>query len=267
MDQLNIADRKFNSRLFVGTGKFPSNEMMKDALNASETELVTVSLRRANLSKEPDQFVNILDYINPDKYLILPNTSGANTAEEAIRLARLAQGAGLPKWIKLEIHPDHQYLLPDPIETLKATETLVSENFTVLPYINADPVLAKRLQDAGAATVMPLGSPIGSNRGMENEEQIKIIIEQATVPVVIDAGIGKPSQATAAMELGADAVLINTAIAISSDPVQLASAFNNAVKVGRTAYNIGLNEATINANPTSSLTGFLTEKPQELQKD
>ena len=161
MDQLNIADRKFNSRLFVGTGKFPSNEIMRDALKSSGTELVTVSLKRANLSKEPDQFVNILDFIDPDEYLILPNTSGANTAEEALRLARLARRAGLPDWIKLEIHPDHQYLLPDPIETLKATEALVAEKFTVLPYINADPVLAKRLQDAGASTVMPLGSPIG----------------------------------------------------------------------------------------------------------
>jgi len=259
VDQLTIADRKFNSRLFIGTGKFSSNEIMSDALKASGTELVTVSLKRANLSKEPDQFVNILDYIDPDKYLILPNTSGANTAEEALRLARLAQNAGLPNWIKLEIHPDHQYLLPDPIETLKATEALVAENFTVLPYINADPVLAKRLQDAGAATVMPLGSPIGSNRGLDNEEQIKIIIEQATVPVVIDAGIGKPSHATAAMELGADAVLINTAIAISNNPAQLANAFKNAVNTGRTAHNIGLSEATNEAHATSSLTGFITE--------
>jgi thiazole synthase len=259
VDQLIIADRKFNSRLFIGTGKFSSNEIMKDALKASGTELVTVSLKRANLSKEPDQFVNILDYIDPDKYLILPNTSGANTAEEALRLARLAQNAGLPNWIKLEIHPDHQYLLPDPIETLKATEKLVAENFTVLPYINADPVLAKRLQDAGASTVMPLGSPIGSNRGLENEEQIKIIIEQATVPVVIDAGIGKPSHATAAMEIGADAVLINTAIAISNDPVQLANAFKNAVNTGRTAHNIGLIQGTNEAHATSPLTGFIND--------
>ena len=259
MDQLNIADRKFNSRLFVGTGKFRSNEIMRDALKASETELVTVSLKRANLNEEPDQFVNILDFIDPDQYLILPNTSGANTAEEAIRLARIARSAGLPDWIKLEIHPDHQYLLPDPIETLKATEALVAEKFTVLPYINADPVLAKRLQDAGASTVMPLGSPIGSNRGLENKEQIKIIIEQATVPVVIDAGIGKPSHATAAMEMGADAVLINTAIAISNDPLQLAEAFKDAVRTGRSAYNIGLNSETKEANPTSSLTGFLNE--------
>ncbi|MDG1854854.1 MAG: thiazole synthase [Verrucomicrobiales bacterium] len=259
MDQLTIADRKFNSRLFIGTGKFSSNEIMKDALKASGTELVTVSLKRANLSKEPDQFVNILDYIDPDQYLILPNTSGANTAEEALRLARLSQSAGLPNWIKLEIHPDHQYLLPDPIETLKATEALVAENFKVLPYINADPVLAKRLQDAGAATVMPLGSPIGSNRGLQNEEQIKIIIEQATVPVVIDAGIGKPSHATSAMELGADAVLINTAIAISDDPARLAAAFKDAVNTGRTAHAIGLNEETKIANATSPLTGFLNE--------
>ena len=259
MDQLTIADRKFNSRLFIGTGKFSSNEIMKDALKASGTEIVTVSLRRANLNKDPDQFVNILDYIDPNEYLLLPNTSGANTAEEALRLARLAQSAGLPNWIKLEIHPDQQYLLPDPIETLKATEALVAENFKVLPYINADPVLAKRLQDAGASTVMPLGSPIGSNRGLENQEQIKIIIEQATVPVVIDAGIGKPSHATTAMELGADAVLINTAVAISNDPIRLASAFKDAVNTGRTAHNIGLSEEQKEAHGTSPLTGFITE--------
>src|SRR5215210_8801472 len=187
---LVIAGREFRSRLFVGTGKFSSPESMRDALAASGTEIVTVALRRADLSGKKDPFANILEFIDPKKYLILPNTSGAMNAEEAVRLARLAAAAGLPKWIKLEIHPDPRYLLPDAVETLKAAEILVQDGFTVLPYINADPVLARRLQDAGVATVMPLGSPIGSNRGIETRAQIEIIIEQATVPVVVDAGLG-----------------------------------------------------------------------------
>src|SRR5512143_1601563 len=185
---LIIAGRSFRSRLVLGTGKFSSPEAMRDALAASGAELVTVALRRANLSGRKDPFANVLEFIDPQKYLLLPNTSGAMNAEEAGRLARLAAAAGLPKWVKLEIHPDPRYLLPDPVETLKATEILAREGFTVLPYINADPVLAKRLQDAGAATVMPLGSPIGSNRGIRTRDQIEIIIEQATVPVVVDAG-------------------------------------------------------------------------------
>src|SRR5271167_1359075 len=213
---LIIAGREFRSRLILGTGKFSSNEAMRDALAASGAEMVTVALRRADLSGRKDPFANILDFIDPAKYLLLPNTSGAMNAEEAVRLARLAVAAGLPKWVKLEIHPDPRYLLPDPIETLKAAEQLVREEFVVLPYINADPVLAKRLQDVGTATVMPLGSPIGSNRGLQTRDQIRIIIDQATVPVVVDAGIGAPSHAAEAMELGADAVLVNTAIAIAS---------------------------------------------------
>src|SRR6266516_4751140 len=215
--KLKIADREFASRLIIGTGKFASNELMRDALEASGAELVTVALRRADLSGKRDPFANILEFIDPKKFLLLPNTSGAMNAEEAVRLARLAAAAGLPKWVKLEIHPDPRYLLPDPVETLKAAEVLVKEGFTVLPYINADPVLAKRLQDAGCATVMPLGSPIGSNRGIQTRDQIRIIIEQATVPVVVDAGLGAPSHAAEAMELGADAVLINTAIAVAND--------------------------------------------------
>src|SRR6187200_3317464 len=199
--KLKIADREFTSRLLVGTGKFASNELMRDALEASGTELVTVALRRADLSGRRDPFANILDFIDPEKYLLLPNTSGAMNAEEAVRLARLAVTAGLPNWVKLEIHPDPRYLLPDPIETLKAAEILVKEGFIVLPYINADPVLAKRLEDAGTATVMPLGSPIGSNQGIETRAQIEIILEQATVPVVVDAGIGAPSHAAEAMEM------------------------------------------------------------------
>ena len=257
MSFLTIAGRTFDSRLLLGTGKFPSNESMRDALVASGTQIVTVALRRADLSGKKDPYANILEFIDPEKYLLLPNTSGAMNAEEAVRLARLAAAAGLPKWVKLEIHPDPTYLLPDPIETLKAAEILVKEGFTVLPYINADPVLAKRLQEVGTATVMPLGAPIGSNRGIVTRDQIRIIIEQAIVPVIIDAGIGVPSHAAEAMELGADAVLINTAIAIASDPVRMAIAFKQAVEAGREAYELGLPEVSDNANATSPLTGFL----------
>ncbi|MGV3772707.1 MAG: thiazole synthase [Verrucomicrobiales bacterium] len=254
-----IADRVFNSRLMVGTGKFSSPEAMASALAASGTEIVTVALRRADLSGKKDPFANILEFIDPKKYLILPNTSGAMNAEEAVRLARLAVAAGLPNWVKLEIHPDPRYLLPDPIETLRATEILVKEGFKVLPYINADPVLAKRLQEAGSVTVMPLGSPIGSNRGVETRGQIRIIIEQATVPVVVDAGLGAPSHAAEAMELGADAVLINTAIAVARDPDRMAMAFKQAVEAGRTAYEIGLSSPQWSAVATSPLTGFLDQ--------
>jgi thiazole synthase len=257
MTPLIIAGRTFRSRLFVGTGKFSSNEAMRAALEASGAEIVTVALRRADLTGNSDPYANILDFIDPEKYLILPNTSGAMNAEEAVRLARLAAAAGLPKWVKLEIHPDPTYLLPDPIETLKAAEILVKEGFTVLPYINADPVLAKRLQEVGTATVMPLGAPIGSNRGVVTRDQIRIIIEQATVPVIVDAGLGAPSHAAEAMELGADAVLINTAIAIASDPVRMARAFDLAVQAGREAFELGLPEISSQAHATSPLTGFL----------
>ena len=255
--KLIIAGREFSSRLLTGTGKFPSPESMRDALAASGTEIVTVALRRADLSGKKDPFANILEFIDPKRYLLLPNTSGAMNAEEAVRLARLAAAAGLPKWVKLEIHPDPRYLLPDPIETLKAAIQLVSEGFTVLPYINADPVLAKRLQEIGTATVMPLGSPIGSNRGLQTRDQLRIIIEQATVPVVVDAGIGAPSHAAEVMELGADAVLVNTAIAIASDPNRMAIAFKMAVEAGRAAYEIGLGTPLATASATSPLTAFL----------
>ena len=254
---LKIADRTFTSRLLAGTGKFPSPEAMRDGLEASGTQIVTVALRRADLSGKADPFANILEFIDPKKYLLLPNTSGANTAGEAVRLARLAVTAGLPNWVKLEIHPDPRFLLPDPIETFKAAEILVKEGFIVLPYINADPVLAKRLQDIGTATVMPLGAPIGSNRGIETRRQIEIIIGQASVPVIIDAGLGAPSHAAEAMEMGADAVLINTALAISSDPVRIAHAFRQAVEAGRTAYELGLPIPGREAIATSPLTGFL----------
>src|ERR1700729_3896196 len=239
---LMIAGHEFQSRLILGTGKFSAPEAMRDALAASGTGIVTVALRRADLSGKKDPFANILEFIDPAKYLLLPNTSGAMNAEEAVRLARLAVAAGLPKWVKLEIHPDPRYLLPDPIETFKAAEILVKEGFTVLPYINADPVLAKRLQEVGTATVMPLGSPIGSNRGIETRAQIEIIIEQAIVPVVVDAGLGAPSQAAEALEMGADAVLVNTAIAIASDAARMAPAFRKAIEAGREAWEIGLAE-------------------------
>jgi thiazole synthase len=255
---LIIADRSFESRLLVGTGKFANNSLMRKALEASGTQIVTVALRRVDLSGGHDPFADILDYIDPQRYLLLPNTSGAMTAEEAVRLARLAASAGLPKWVKLEIHPDPHYLLPDPIETLKAAEQLVGEGFVVMPYINADPVLAKRLQEIGTATVMPLGSPIGSNRGIQTRDQIRIIIDQAIVPVVVDAGIGVPSHAAEAMELGADAVLVNTAIAIATDPGRMAAAFRKAVEAGRAAYEMGITDAIAEAAPTSPLTAYFT---------
>lgn len=255
--RLVIAGREFLSRLLLGTGKFSSNEAMRDALEASGTGIVTVALRRADLSGKKDPFANILDFIDPKRYLLLPNTSGAQNAAEAVRLARLAVTAGLPNWVKLEIHPDPRYLLPDPIETLAAAEILVKEGFIVLPYINADPVLAKRLQDVGTATVMPLGAPIGSNRGLQTRGQLEIIIEQATVPVIVDAGIGAPSQAAEALEMGADAVLVNTAIAVAGDPAGMARAFRKAVEAGREAYEIGLGPVGSTASATSPLTGFL----------
>ena len=254
---LIIAGRTFRSRLILGTGKFSAPEVLRAALEASGAEMVTVALRRADLSGKKDPFANILEFIDQDKYLLLPNTSGAMNAEEAVRLARLAAAAGLPEWVKLEIHPDPRYLLPDPIETLKAAEILVKEEFTVLPYINADPVLARRLQDIGTAAVMPLGSPIGSNRGIQTRDQIRIIIEQAIVPGVVDAGLGAPSHASEAMEMGADAVLVNTAIAVASDPNRMATAFRMAVEAGRAAFESGLAAPKDTASPTSPLTAFL----------
>ena len=256
-DLLEIGGREFRSRLLLGTGKFGSPELMKEALVASGTEIVTVALRRADVTGGNDPFANILDFIDPENYLLLANTSGAMNADEAVRLARLAEAAGLPKWIKLEIHPDPTYLLPDPIETLKAAEVLVNEGFTVLPYINADPVLAKRLQDVGVATVMPLGAPIGSNMGLVTRDQIRIIIEQATVPVIVDAGIGAPSHAAEASEMGAVAVLVNTAIAVAGDPPAMALAFKDAVDAGRRAFKAGLPMQSEKAEATSPLTGFL----------
>jgi len=257
--RLTIAGREFSSRLLLGTGKFSSNESMRDALAASGAEIVTVALRRADLTGTGDPFANILDFVDSGKYLLLPNTSGAMNAEEAVRLARLAAAAGLPMWVKLEIHPDPHYLLPDPVETLEAAKVLVKEGFVVLPYINADPVLARRLQDVGTATVMPLGSPIGSNRGIETRAQIEIIIRQATVPVVVDAGIGAPSHAAEAIEMGADAVLVNTAIAAADDPVRMAGAFRRTVEAAREAVEAGLPMRLDQASATSPLAAFLSQ--------
>ncbi len=260
---LTIGNRTFASRLLLGTGKFASNEVMRSAVIASGTGLVTVALKRVSLKGDKDPFADILDFLQIENCLILPNTAGAFNAEEAVRIARLAVKAGLPQWVKLEIHPDPNYLLPDPIETLKAAEILVKEGFTVLPYINADPVLAMRLQDVGCAAVMPLGSPIGSNRGLDTRAMIEIIIEQARVPVIVDAGIGVPSHAAAALEMGASAVLVNTAIAIARDPVITARAFAWAVQAGRVAFESGSTRGaternhSLKASPTSPLTAFL----------
>jgi thiazole synthase len=254
-DPLVIAGKPFGSRLVVGTGKFGSFEVMRDALAASGTQMVTVALRRVDLDATggPD----ILEFIDADRYLLLPNTSGAIDAEEAVRLARLARAAGMPAWVKLEVTPEPRYLLPDPVETLRAAEVLAKDGFAVLPYIGADPVLAKRLEEAGCATVMPLGSWIGSNQGLRTRDAVRIIVEQATVPVIVDAGLGAPSHAAEAMELGADAVLVNTAIAVSGDPVEMADAFRLGVEAGRRAYLAGLGAVRDAAEPSSPLAGFL----------
>jgi thiazole synthase len=230
---------------------------MTEAISASGTEVVTVALRRVDLDNPED---NLMAAVDTNKYLLLPNTSGARDAAEAVRLARLARAAGCGDWVKLEVTPDPQYLLPDPVETLKAAETLVKEGFHVLPYIMADPILAKHLEEAGTATVMPLGSPIGSNRGLKTRDAIEIIIEMANVPVVVDAGLGAPSHAADAMEMGADAVLVNTAIAVARDPVIMAGAFRKGVAAGREAYIAGMASTQKTAQASSPLTGFLREK-------
>ncbi|MGV8073449.1 MAG: thiazole synthase [Syntrophobacteraceae bacterium] len=255
MDEpLIIAGRSFGSRLLLGTGKFSSPEAMKSAIEASGAEIVTVALRRVELENPSDSILSVID---TERYLLLPNTSGARDANEAVRLARMARAAGCEPWIKLEVTPDPHYLLPDPIETLKAAEILVKEGFVVLPYINADPVLAKRLEDIGAATVMPLGSPIGSNQGIRTKDSIEIIIEKAGIPVVVDAGLGAPSHAAEAMEMGADAVLVNTAIAIAGDPEAMAQAFRKGVEAGREAFLAGMGRRQRFAEASSPLTGFL----------
>ena len=256
-DKLTIAGRDFTSRLFIGTGKYASNEIMARSIEASGTQMVTVALRRVDIGNPND---DMLAAIDRDRYLLLPNTSGARDAEEAVRLARLARAATGIAWVKLEVTPDPYYLLPDGAETLRAAERLVAEGFVVLPYIQADPVLAKRLEDVGTATVMPLASPIGSNQGLKTRASLEIIIEQATVPVVVDAGLGVPSHAADAMEMGADAVLVNTSIATAADPVAMARAFALAVEAGRIAWLAGRAAERRIASASSPLTGFLRDR-------
>jgi len=253
-DPLVVAGRAFDSRLLVGTGKFASTALMRAAIEASGAQIVTVALRRVDLANPADDMIGAIDRA---KLLLLPNTSGARDAEEAVRLARLARGAGLEPWIKLEVTPDPRTLLPDAVETLRAAEILIADGFTVLPYMPADPILARRLEDAGAATLMPLGSLIGSGLGIRTRDAIEIIIDQARVPVVVDAGLGLPSHAAEAMEMGADAVLVNTALAIADDPVAMARAFKLAVEAGRLARLAGPGGQSREARASSPLTGFL----------
>jgi thiazole synthase len=263
-DPLVIAGREFRSRLFLGTGKFPSNAALEAAIASSGTEMVTVALRRVDWAlrsgTQPGATGDddILAAVDPQRVLLLTNTSGADDAEEAVRLARLARAGGYPTWIKLEITPEPRYLLPDGVETLKAAEILCAEGFTVLPYVNADPILCKRLEEVGCATVMPLGSWIGSNQGLRTKAALEIIIEQSLVPVVVDAGIGAPSQAAEAMEMGAGAVLVNTAIGTAGDPAAMGSAFAKAVEAGREAFLAGLAGVGRLAAASSPLTGFLS---------
>lgn len=256
MSNLVIAGKEFSSRLFLGTGKFSSNEVMQKAIKASGTQMVTLAMKRIDLEDKSDDM--LAHIVSPDIQL-LPNTSGVRNAEEAIFAAKMAREAFGTNWLKLEIHPDPRYLLPDPIETLKATEQLVKDGFVVLPYCQADPVLCKRLAEVGAATVMPLAAPIGTNRGLVTRDFIQAIIEEAQVPVVVDAGIGAPSDAAQALEMGASAVLVNTAISVAADPVAMAAAFAKAVEAGREAYEAGLGaqSADFTAQASSPLTSFL----------
>ena len=256
MEKLIIADREFGSRLFLGTGKFSSNDLMTKAIEASGTEMVTLAMKRVELGDEHDDFVG---HIQTPGLQLLPNTSGVRDAEEAVFAAQMAREAFGTPWLKLEIHPDPRYLLPDSVETLKATEKLVKMGFTVLPYCQEDPTLCKHLEEAGAAAVMPLGAPIGTNKGLQTRDFLQIIIEQANVPVVVDAGIGAPSHGAEAMELGASACLVNTAIAVARNPVAMAVAFKEAVVAGRRAFEAGLAVSSVNleASASSPLTSFL----------
>jgi thiazole synthase len=249
-DELVIAGRSFRSRLILGTGKYDSFETMRDAVAASGAEMVTVAVRRIDFDAPGEDITAYL----PD-VLLLPNTSGCETADEAVRTARLARAGGLPDWIKLEVIPDPRYLLPDAVETLRAAEILVAEGFTVLPYVLPDAVLARRLEEVGCATVMPLAAPIGSGRGLKLKDSIRIMVERAEVPVVVDAGLGSPSHAAEAMELGADAVLVNTAIAMADDPVEMAHAFKLAVGAGRRAFGAGIMDESLAARASSPVGG------------
>ena len=252
MSNFTIANHVIESRLLLGTGKFQSNAIMKSAIQASGAHIVTMALRRVDVTRPTDDFLDCLD---PNRHIFLTNTSGARTADDAIRLARL--GAIKSKWVKLELTPEPHHLLPDPIETLIAAETLVKEGLIVLPYVNADPILCKRLEDVGCHAVMPLGSPIGTNRGLTTKLQLRIIIDHANIPVIIDAGLGAPSHAAEAMEMGADAVLVNTAIATANDPINMATAFATAVESGRMAYDAGLPLQMDHAIPSSPMMGCL----------
>lgn len=254
MDELVIAGQPLRSRLLIGTGKFSSPKQLRLALEASGADLITVALRRVDLNNPQDP---MLSQIDTKHYRLLPNTSGARNADEAVRVARLGQALSGTNWVKLEVTPEPRHLLPDPIDTLRAAEQLVKDGFVVLPYIPADPVLAKRLEEIGTATVMPLGAPIGTNQGLLTKESIALIIEQSKVPVIVDAGIGAPSHAAEAMEMGADAVLVNTALAIAQHPARMSEAFKLAVLAGRTAYLAGLPEKSQSARASSPLTGFL----------
>jgi thiazole synthase len=256
MENLKIGDKEFTSRLFLGTGKFGSSKQMEEAVLASGSELVTVALKRVDLETDTD---TLLSHLQHSHINLLPNTSGVRNAKEAVFAAQLAREALETNWLKLEIHPDPKYLMPDPIETLKATEELAKLGFIILPYIHADPVLCKRLEDVGTAAVMPLGSPIGTNKGLKTIDFLEIIIEQSKVPVIIDAGIGSPSDAAQAMELGADAVLVNTAIAVAGNPSEMAKAFKMAVEAGRMAYLAKLGKQINQAMASSPLTAFLNE--------
>ncbi len=255
MDTLTIAGREFRSRLMVGTGKYRSSATMRDAVLASGAEIVTVAVRRIDLDTGGEEVTAFL----PDGILLLPNTAGCETADEAVRVARLARAGGLPDWVKLEVIPDPRHLLPDPLETLRAAETLVRDGFTVLPYMFPDPVLARKLADVGCATVMPLAAPIGTGQGLKLREAIGIMVEEADVPVVVDAGLGAPSHASEAMELGADAVLVNTALARAGDAVRMARAFRLAVEAGREAHRAGIMEARAAAEPSSPVAGLVTQ--------
>ncbi|EYE88661.1 thiazole synthase [Fervidicella metallireducens AeB] len=255
MDKLIIGGVELNSRLLIGTGKYCSNKIMPDVIRACGTQIVTMAVRRVDLDNKDE---NILEYI-PKDIILLPNTSGARNAEEAVRIARLARAMGCGNWVKIEVISDNKYLLPDNFETIKATEILAKEGFVVLPYMSPDLMAAKRFVDAGAAAVMPLGAPIGTNRGIRTKELVQILIDEINLPIIVDAGIGKPSEAAEAMEMGAAAVLVNTAIASSENPIKMAEAFSLAVKAGRLAYNAKLGEEKKYANASSPLTGFLFE--------
>jgi len=255
-DILTIGGKLINSRLFIGTGKFSSYPLMRDALHSGSPGVVTVAVRRVDTGSKTD---NILDYI-PKECVLMPNTSGARNAEEAVRIARLAKASGCSNWIKIEVIQDNKYLLPDNLETLKAAEILVKEGFVVLPYMSPDLSMAKRLVDAGAAAVMPLGAPIGTNRGIRTKELVEIMVQEIKVPVIVDAGLGRPSEACECMEMGCAAVLVNTAVAIANDPVEMARAFKEAVVAGRRAYLAGMASGRNFASASSPLTGFLEQK-------